>query len=62
MLADWGVDRDVLAVHPDPARTEHLAEPGAVASLGSGEDVSNGVAVDDIGPRSSGLSGRSKQA
>ena len=33
MLADGGVDRDVLAVHPDPAGAEHLGEPWRRSAL-----------------------------
>jgi len=57
MLADWGVDRDVLAVHPHPAGTEHLGEPSAVTGFGRGEHLANGVAVDDVGPGSGSLTG-----
>ena len=41
--------------------TEHLGEAGAVARFGGREHLANGVAVDDIGPRSGGLAGRGEQ-
>ncbi len=42
MLADGGVDRDVLAVHPHPAGAEHVGEPGAIARFGGGEHLADG--------------------
>ena len=57
MLADWGVDRDVLTVHPDSAGAEHFGESVAVACFGRREHLANGVAVDDVGSRSGSLAG-----
>ena len=57
MLADGGVDRNVITVHPDSAGTEDLGEPGAVARLGRGEDLAHGGAVEHVGSRPGSLAG-----